>query len=192
MSVALVLSMEVMVKASPLGFGLPRRRTFVALSYRLSSIVVPREARNLLFPHFACRKKSEEARAFPGFLRIDVYRNRSTGNLPALTSSTSPETPPSRHAHRPSAEPQTFTELKLPPISFPHPCAHYVRYVVIPSEARDRFFLYGPDLRSLCEICCASEGMISPLSRWHYAVILWRAKVSGPTLNSCQGSGFNS
>ena len=114
---------------------------FVALSYRLSSIVVPREARNLLFPHFACRKKSEEARAFPGFLRIDVYRNRSTGNLPALTSSTSPETPPSRHAHRSSAEPQTFTELKLPPIFFPHPCAHYVRYVVIPSEARDRFFL---------------------------------------------------
>ena len=121
MSVALVLSMEVMVRASPLGFGLPRRRTFVALTYRLSSIVVPREARNLLFPHFACRKKSEEARAFPGFLRIDVYRNRPTGNLPALTSSTSPETPPSRHAHRSSSDAANLHGVKTSANIFPTP-----------------------------------------------------------------------
>jgi len=66
MQVSPVSSVEVMLRASPLGFGLPRPLTFVALPYRLSSIVVPGEARNLLFPHFMCRKKSEEARAFPG------------------------------------------------------------------------------------------------------------------------------
>jgi len=57
----------------------------VILIYRLSLIVVRRETRNLLFPYLACRKKAEEARAFPGFLRIDiwslitVYRNLPIG-----------------------------------------------------------------------------------------------------------------
>lgn len=91
MKVSPVSSVEVMLRASPLGFGLPRPLTFVALPYRLSSIVVPGEARNLLFPHFMCRKKSEEARAFPG-----VPANGSP--LSPLTSSTPPETPPSRSA----------------------------------------------------------------------------------------------
>jgi hypothetical protein len=66
MKVALVSSMEVMLRASPIGFGLPRRLMFVVLIYSLSLIVVPRETRNLLFPYLACRKKAEEARAFPG------------------------------------------------------------------------------------------------------------------------------
>jgi hypothetical protein len=56
----------------PIGFGLPRRLMLVILIYRLSLIVVRRETRNLLFPYLACRKKAEEARAFPGFLRIDI------------------------------------------------------------------------------------------------------------------------
>jgi hypothetical protein len=55
-----------MLRASPIGFGLPRRLTFVVLIYRLFLIVVTCEARNLLFPYLACRKKTEKARAFPG------------------------------------------------------------------------------------------------------------------------------
>ncbi len=129
MKVALVSPMEVMVRASPLGFGLPRRLTFVALTYRLSSMVVPREARNLLFPHLACRRKSEEARAFPGFLRIDVYRNLPTGTLPPLTSSTPPETPPSRSAsvHTPLSPSPADTSPPSPSLPSTPQTAAYLR-----------------------------------------------------------------